>query len=138
MTEREERELQELAEMGRKLLPKEFFAFNDSVDTLVRTGVLRPKTRTRDGSEESWSSRIGLAALEQLRMYLYTDDGRYKDVRAKGKSLARSAVQAIAAYIAGAFGLTVGVATAAVAFLALAITRIGVGTFCELTNRPNN
>lgn len=72
------------------------------------------------------------AILRELSLFLCSDHPRYADVRGRGKELTSISVSMIAGYLAATIGLSLGVATAAVGFIALAISRVSLGVFCQL------
>jgi hypothetical protein len=91
------------------------------------------------GRGRTWkTSNVGIRAaiLEELRLFLCTDHSRYKNLRTQGKKLTKDAILFIAGVIGGTLSLPAGVATACVAFIALACLRVGAGTFCRLIPSP--
>lgn len=123
-------ELVLIAEEHRADLPPGFDALSKELEVLLATDRGIPDV-TRGGS---LNHRIRQAALQELRGFLCTKDPRYDDVREHGKTITRTSLASIAAYVAGAVGISAGMATACVAFVALAVMNVGIGTFCRLVD----
>jgi hypothetical protein len=130
-------ELIELAEEHRHLLPRGFNQEADAVEAALSKGQTLLAFRSK-GRGKAKKSNVGIraAVLEELRLFLCTEDVRYKDLQAGGKSLTKQSVLVIAGWVAATLGITTGIATACVSFLALAILRLGVATFCRLNPPP--
>jgi hypothetical protein len=127
-----------LAEAGRKDLPGDFLEFCESLEGDLSTG-LRPQPKTKRGAQTSiWVSKIGPAIVSELHALLCTRDSKYADVRRTGKGLAEKTIPALGIVIAGTFGVPEALATAAVAFVALAVFRVGVATFCRLCQKEGH
>ena len=123
-----------LAEEHRADLPAGFDALAQELGLLIQDG--RPLGDLTRGKKDSLNHRIRHAAIQELRGFLCTNDRRYAEVRAHGKTITRTSLASVAAYVAGAVGITTAMATACVAFVALAILNVGVGTFCRVTDDP--
>ena len=121
-------------------LPPEFFTdfvlVSSDLASLRRPATLR--TRGTDKllepreKDKGWSTKLREAILEELHLLLCTKDPKYKDVRAKGRSLSRPGVYAVAGAIGAVIaGVPAGLITGAVAFFLLFVTKIGVNAFCR-------
>ena len=131
-----EDELVLFAEEHRGSLPAGFDAAAQELTVLLQTGA---EIDLLDrGSRAPLNQRIRRAVIIELRAFLCTTDKRYAEVRRHGTALSRTSLASMSAYVAGAVGISAGVATACVAFVALAVTNISIGTFCQLTadDRP--
>jgi hypothetical protein len=117
-----------LAEEYRASLPPGFDAVAQEVTVLLETGS--PIDTVDRG--DSVNQRIRQAVLRELRDFLCTDHKKYEEVRAHGRVITRMSITSVAAYVAGAVGITAGAAMACVAFVALAVGNIGTGVFCRL------
>lgn len=120
-----------LAEEYRGSLPSGFDASCHELGVLLEGGA--PISTLDRGVSGSLNQRIKQAVIGELREFLCTDAERYKDVRAHGKTLTRTSITSISAYVAGAVGISAAAATACVAFVALAVAKVSVGTFCRLS-----
>jgi hypothetical protein len=119
-----------LAEEHRRNLPEGFESTANELSVLLETGApLHAMTR---GSQGSMNQQIKAAVLRELRDLLCTNDKRYEDVRAHGKVITRTSLASVSAYVAGAVGISAGAAMACVAFVALAVAKVGVGAFCRI------
>ncbi len=131
-------ELVVFAEQHRHLLPEGFMEEIDALESqLVQNVPIRP-TRVKgqmDASTPS-NSELRAAVLKELSLFLCSDDTRYTDLRGTGRKLSKDAVHFIAGVIVGTLGIASGMATACVAFVALACLRVGVATFCRLNPPP--
>jgi hypothetical protein len=121
-----------LAEEHRGDLPPGFDAMSQELEVLLANGRDIPHLTRGDGG--SLNHRIRKAVLQELRGFLCTDDPRYAQVREHGGTITRTSTAGIAAYVAGAVGISAGMATACVAFVALAVLNVGVGTFCRVVD----
>ncbi len=129
-------EVARLAEDYRPELPPEFFTFCDLVESALEHGEWPSLGPSRGGDAPFLSSAVIAAILEEIRLLLCTTNPRYTDIRRRGRSMLTAGIPAIAGYIAGVFGIPVASATGAVAFLVLAILRVGVAVFCRIS-APN-
>ena len=119
------------AEEHRARLPAGFDAVAQELAVLLETGA---EIDLLDrGPRAPLNQRIRRAVIIELRACLCTADKRYADVRAQGKALSRASLASVSGYVAAAVGISAGVATACVAFVALAFANISIGTFCQLT-----
>jgi hypothetical protein len=124
-------ELVLFAEEHRTSLPIGFDGTAEELTVLMQRGA--PITATARGAAGPLNIRIKDAVVLELRDLLCTDSVRYADVRTHGHVVSRASLASIAAYVAGALGITAGAATACVAFVALAVAKVGSGAFCRLT-----
>jgi hypothetical protein len=126
-------ELREAAEGGRRALPDGFLPFLDYVESALSSGVKPQFFVSKGPGDDSTSqgTRLGWAVLEELKLLLCTEHPRYADVRTEGRVLAKTSVAAVAAYVAGAVGISMSIATAAVAFAVLLVARVGIAVFCR-------
>ena len=128
-------ELVLLAEEHRRDLPAGFESAASELAVLLEAGA--PLTAATRGGAGSLNQRIKAAVLAELRELLCTNDVRYKDVREQGKVITRTSLPGVAAYVAATVGISAAAATACVAFVALAVAKIGVGAFCRVSDdRP--
>jgi hypothetical protein len=97
---------------------------------MLQTGV--PIAAAARGGEGSTNQRIKAAVLGELRELLCTENVRYEDVRDHGRVITRTSLAGVSAYVAGAVGISAGAAMACVAFVALAVAKVGVGAFCRM------
>ena len=118
------------AEEHRSDLPPGFAALSEELTMLIDNG--RPLDDLSRGGT-SLNYRIRRAAVLELRGFLCTNDPRYEEVRTHGKTISRMSLTSIAGYVAGTVGISAAMATACVAFVALAILNVGVGTFCRVS-----
>jgi hypothetical protein len=132
MTVDDQQELVNLAESHRGDLDDTFFAYRDTIEMELLDGR-SPDVRLR-GLGDRWAS-VTRAVLEELRLLLCTKDKRYDEVRKSGAGLTKLAIPSIAAYVAGALGLSLGLVTAVAAFLALVVLKVGAGAFCRVTEK---
>lgn len=123
-----------LAEEHRNELSSDFFVYYDDLERQLGQRRLPERLRTRGETSEVWYSELGPAIIDELRLFLCTNDERYASVREKGEGVGQTAIAAIAGSLAAQFGLAVGATTGAVAFIALAVMKIGVSVFCRLTS----
>jgi len=123
-----------LAEEHRADLPAGFDALAQELGLLIQEG--RPLEDLTRGKSDSLNHRIRQATVQELREFLCTNDRRYAETRAHGKTITRASLASVAAYVAGAVGISAAMATACVAFVALAILNVGIGTFCRVTDEP--
>ena len=84
------------------------------------------------GADAPLGARLRRAAVAELHKLLCTNERRYKEVRQEGHTLSKAAVAATAGYVAGTLDVSIGLATAAVGFVALAILKVGIGVFCRV------
>lgn len=126
-------DLLSLAESGRAMLGSDFFNARDAAESALERGQSISDVVARGASTEI---RLVNAAIAELRDLLCTESDRYKNVRERGTSFANAAVPAIAGYLAGLLGVSVALATAGVAFVALTVLKFGAGIFCSLTSVP--
>jgi len=129
-------ELALLAEQHRGDLPSGFDAVAHEVGLLLESGAAI-ETLTR-GVKSSLNHRIRAAVLSELRDLLCTDNKRYADVRAHGNTITKTSIASASAYVAGAVGISAAAATACVAFIALAVSKVGVGVFCRLAPKKSS
>jgi len=131
-------ELVAFAERYRCFLPD---GFQEEIDVLkselAQQRSIVPLRAKGRGSRRQSNVSIRAAILQELSLFLCTDDARYADLRGNGRKLTKEVVQFMAGVIVGLLGVASGVATACVAFLALACARIGLGTFCRLNPPPS-
>ena len=126
-----ENDLVFFAEEQRANLPAGFDAVAQELTVLLETGA---EIDLLDrGPRAPLNQRIRRAVIMELRAFLCTGDKRYADVRAQGNALTRASLASVSGYVAAAVGISAGVATACVAFVALALANIGIGAFCQLT-----
>jgi hypothetical protein len=118
-----------LAEEHRANLPPGFNAVAQELTVLLETG--QPIDVSDRGG--SLNLRIRQAVVRELRDFLCTDNKKYREVRAHGKVITRTSITSVAAYVAGAVGISAGAAMACVAFVALAVGNVGIGVFCRLS-----
>jgi hypothetical protein len=134
-----DQELVELAEKHRRFLPKDFLRDVDAVAADLAADRSIELMRTKGQSARRSSNvRIRSAILEELSLFLCTEDPRYASVRGEGKKVTKSVVQFVAGVIVGSLGLASGAATGCVAFLALACAHVGIGAFCRLNPPPGS
>lgn len=124
-----------IAEEYRAELPPGFDAVSQELVVLLQSDA--PIQALARGPGDSMNHRIRQAALQELRGLLCTNDRRYSDVRAHGKVITRTSLASVASYVAGAVGISAGMAMACVAFVALAVANVSVGTFCRLVDEKN-
>jgi hypothetical protein len=135
-------ELEELAESHRGKLPADFFTGLTELEADLARGRWpeeprpRGEAQAKKGGKRKTKPGLRTAVLEELRLLLCTNDGRYKEVREQGQSLTKVGIAAVAGYVAAALGVSLGLATGAVAFIALAVLRVGAGAFCRLHPPP--
>ena len=146
MLDPSEMELMEFAESQRGKLPDRFFAELSAMEADLARGRWPQEPRSRSvrslasvpkKQQDALKPGLRSAILAELRLLLCGNDPRYRDVRERGKALSKAGLGAVSAYVAGAVGISLGVATAAVAFIALALCRLGVGVFCRITAPPD-
>ena len=127
-----EHELAIVAEQHRHLLDAEFVRYRDEVAANLTAGrAMLPLTTRSGGSDDLWL-RLATATVEELHYLFCTDDARYKDVRKRGSDFAKIALPSVAGYIAGTLGISLALATGAVALMAISVFRVGVGVFCRV------
>jgi len=137
MTKRVDPELVAFAEEHRQFLPEGFLEEVDALESeLVQDRSILPLRAKGRGRRKNSNVRIRAAILEELSLFLCSDDARYKDLRGTGKKLTKDATKFIAGVIVGTLGITSGIATGCVAFVALACMRVGIGVFCRLNPPP--
>jgi hypothetical protein len=125
-------ELKAIAEEHRADFTQEFFRYRDFVEESLEAENW-PELRFRLGQETSRDSKLVKAILSELRALLCTEDKRYSDVRRSAGVFSKVALPAVAAYVAGAVGISVGLASGGVAFIALAVFKVGKNVFCKTT-----
>jgi hypothetical protein len=121
-----------LAEESRGELPADFFLYYDDLQGALARGTIPEALSARGPDGSAWYGKIGPAILSELEVLLCTDDTKYAEVRKRGEQLGQTTIGAIGASVALQFGLTVAMATGAVAFIAIAIAKIGAATFCRM------
>lgn len=133
MSARASRELVDIAEQYRSLVPQGFLAEVDTLasDLVQNRPVVAMRSKGRRGVAFT-NARIKAAILDEISLFLCTDDARYEGLRGEGRELGKDAVHFIAGIVVGTLGLASGVATGCVAFVALACAKVGIGTFCRL------
>ena len=134
MEQADEAALAAIAENGRSEIPEEFFRHRRHVAACLEARMWPEPlvTRKATGSSGPWS-RVAYAALAELRLLLCTQNKKYEDVRVKAGSFTKVALPAVSGYVAGTLDISLGVATACVAFVALCVFRLGAGVFCSMT-----
>lgn len=137
MVSRVERDLSAIAEAHRRFLPKGFEEEVAALEVELDGGrsVLAMRQKGKKVRKDS-SIRIRTAILEELSLFLCSDHDRYRDLKESGAELSKESVQFISGVVVGALGVTSGVATGCVAFIALATLRVGIGVFCKLNPPP--
>lgn len=136
MNTKVDRELVELAEQYRSVVPDDFFREVDSLSADLAQNRPLMKMTQKGGKRDQTSSRLKAAILEELSVLLCTDEPRYASVRNDSKKITKDAVHFMAGVIVATVGVTSGVATGGVAFIAIACARVGVGVFCKLNPPP--
>ena len=126
-------ELAELAERHRGELPIGFFQSRDFIEASLSAGHWPDELRERAVIGRDEAARLANAVLKELHVLFCTSDSRYKGIREEGDKFCSIAVPAVASSVATALGITSGVATGAVAFVALAVLKIGTAVFCRLS-----
>lgn len=129
-------ELVEIAEKHRALLPDGFLIQRDHIAACLERGERVGPLVFRSGAKGRKHLTIPYAVMSELRLLLCTGDERYAEVRRKGESFVKGALPAVSGFIAGSCGVSEGVATACVAFIALCVFKIGVGAFCQVAAEP--
>jgi hypothetical protein len=129
-------QLLQIAEASRGRLDTSFFQYRDYVETKLENSEWPEPLRfySAETSVDESQARLVDLIVAELHLLLCTTDNRYKDVRSKGKIFSQAALPAVAAYVAGACGISVGLATGGVAFIAIAVFRVGVGVFCRVSS----
>jgi hypothetical protein len=123
-----------VAEEHRQVLDEEFFSVSNYIELSLSNGKFPESLRFRDGAHDGKTLALVEATMKELRLLLCTNDKKYDEVRQQGSSFSKLALTAMAGYVAHACSISLGVATGGVAFLALAVFRVGVGVFCQLSS----
>ena len=129
-------ELLRVAEEWRARLDASFFQYRDYVEARLEENEWPEPLRfysAETGADESQARLVDMIMAE-LHLLLCSNDKRYGEVRKSGKVFSQAALPAVAAYVAGACGVSVGLATGGVAFIAIAVFRVGVGVFCRASS----
>ena len=119
------------AEQYREYLSEDLFRYVDYVETSLLNAKWPEKIVTR-GRKKNINSQIVDTILEEMFILFCTNDRRYGDVRKQGKAFYKYSTTAIAGYVSGVIGISLGIATGAVSFIMLSILRVGLNTFCKL------
>ena len=127
-----DQELILIAEKSRAELGPDFFAYRDYVEECA-AAQRWPDLQTRADKGVSHDVRLGTAAMQELYALFCTNDARYKEVRQKAGAFSKVALPAVAGYVAAAVGGPIGLASGAVALLAMAVFKLSVGVFCRMT-----
>lgn len=133
------RELVSLAEQHRDEVPPDFIREMDSVEADLAAGRELTVVRSRGGSKSRRkvsSSDIKSAVMQEISIFLCTNDPKYKSLRGQGNVLGKDVVHFIAGFIVASLGIASGMATGCVAFAALACTKVGIAVFCRLNPPP--
>lgn len=126
------------AEEHRHLLPEGFVEEIDSLESQLTQNIPVLATRAKGSrrSSKMTNARICAAILQELSLFLCTDEPRYQELRGTGRKLTKEVVHFIAGVIVGTLGIASGMAVACVAFVAIACLRVSLATFCRL-NPPS-
>ena len=128
-----------LAEEHRAEVPNEFLREMDSVAADLASGreLVAVRSKGRRGVRGKVSSAdIRSAILEEIRLFLCTNDPKYKAMRGEGHAIGKDVVHFMAGFVVATLGIASGMATGCVAFAVLACTRVGVAVFCRLNPPP--
>ncbi len=74
--------------------------------------------------------------VRELSIYLCTDDPKYGSLRSQGENATTALVAMLGGTVATTLGLPLATATGCVAYVALAVAKLGVGVFCDLCPPP--
>ncbi len=118
----------------RDALPPQFFSDLNIVEAELARGDL-PEDLVSKGEPRDTIPGARSAILFELHRLLCTDDPFYGSVRSGAKEVTQDAAKIMGGVIAGTCGLTVLVATGMVAFLALAVMKLGAGLYCTYYSR---
>ncbi len=133
MTPFDDEVLSGLARLHRHELPPHFEA------EMCHWGVAASRNLDLESDEPSGDARnqsIRDLITRELSLYLCTEDPKYESLRAEGKNATTALVAMLGATVAAALGLPLAAATGCVAYVALAVAKLGAGVFCELYPPP--
>lgn len=123
-------ELIRLAESSRGELDRDFFQVRDFAQSRLEASVWPGLLAERGPWRES-SARLVDACLHELRILMCTDDPKYSEVRRAGGGFSAACVPVVAGVVAASLGIATGVASAGVAFVALAVLEVGRNSLCR-------
>ena len=132
-----QQELVNLAELHRDQLTEDFFIYRDYIETSLANDqwpddvLFRSLHHPSNYQEEV---KMAEAILIEIYLLLCKKDDKYLEVRKQFNNFAKVAVPSIASYIAGTFGIAMGVATGAVSFLSIAVFNVGINVFCRIAS----
>lgn len=118
------------AEQHRQFLPEEFFNDLALVEAELEGGLI-PEVLLSKGSGTRSIPGIRSSILHELHRLLCTEDPFYKDVRIQARRVSQEAAGLIGTLVAGTCGLFAGMVIGMVAFLSLAVMKIGTEVFCR-------
>lgn len=127
------RAIANLFEQNRNALPKDFEELANRALGDIAAGS-SPRIAITRGGKKTISPKLLKAILAETHSFLCTEDHKYASLRKQAKSLSEGVVLALAGFMSGKFDISLAAATAAVGFVALALGRIGVGSFCRVTS----
>ena len=125
--------LTELARFHRHDVPPRFEAeTHDLAEKTARSFALESDATTNQSTNRS----IRAIIVRELSVYLCTDDPKYGSLRAEGRNATTALVAMLGATVATASGLPLAAATGCVAYVALAVAKLGATVFCDLYPPP--
>lgn len=125
--------LVQLAHLTYQNLPPQFSTDIGDLATLSAP----PKILELDEASPPWSNgSICQTILGELSLYLCTSDSKYDTLRSQGENATTALVAMLGGTVATKFGITSMAATACVAYVALAVVKLGVGVFCDCYPPP--
>ena len=97
-----------------------------------------PKILELDEATHTWSNgSICQTILGELSLYLCTSDPKYDTLRSQGENATTALVAMLGGTVATKFAISSMTATACVAYVALAVVKLGVGVFCDRYPPPS-
>lgn len=124
-----------IAENERASLDPDFFEYRDHIEHSLALADYPSEVRFRSLETNGFGAKLAAAALEELTLLLCTNDRRYAEVRARAGNFSNTVLPAVAGYVSATVGVSVAIAGAGVAFVALAILRVGVGSLCRAVKK---
>jgi hypothetical protein len=130
------RELRILAEDGVTLLPNDFGIHCAALEAAMTLGEW-PELVSRLPAGLSLSQRLTNCIVDELYHLFCTEDERYAEVRGAGKSFTKHCLPTVAGFVAGSVGVTEAMASSAIAFVTLAVFKVGRNAFCVLKSKSH-